>query len=154
MIPLKSPKSLLRMSGMVGNIYPVGYSRKRAHTCKNASIDLEFIDWFINHWRIVLCNRSQRFVSIDVALANKLSSLWINLTKISHLMWKTCIKDLEMIPRLAHLYVSQWIPVYILCCVCIDEIDVFAAGSCRAERCHAQEDCEKRRESKWLQTYT
>jgi hypothetical protein len=41
-----------------------------------------------------------------------------------------------MIPWLAHLYVSQWIPVYILCRACIDEIDVFAAGSCGTERCH------------------
>jgi hypothetical protein len=151
MIPPKSPKSLLRMSGIVDDIYPAGYSRKRAHTCKNACIDLEFIDRIINHRRIVLCNRSQRFVSIDVALANKLSTLWINLTEISHLMWKTCIKDLEMMPRLAHLYVSQWIPVYILCRTCMDEIDVFAAGSCGTERCH---HCEKRKESKWLQTYT
>jgi hypothetical protein len=41
-----------------------------------------------------------------------------------------------MIPWLAHLYASQWIPAYILCRADVDEIDVFAAGSCGTERCH------------------
>jgi hypothetical protein len=41
-----------------------------------------------------------------------------------------------MIPLLAHLYASQWIPAYILCRAYVDEIDVFAAGSCGSERCH------------------
>lgn len=80
------------MSGIVDDIFPTGYSRKRAHTCKNACIDFEFIDRIRNHRRIVLCNRSQRFVSIDVALANELSTLWVDLTKISHLMWKHASK--------------------------------------------------------------
>jgi len=90
----------------------------------------------MNHRRIVLCGRSQRFVSIDVTLANELPILWVNPTNISHLVWKTCVKGPEMVLWLAHLYASQWIPAYILCRANIDEIDVFAAGSCGTERCH------------------
>ena len=73
---------------------------------------------------------------IDITLANELPSLWVNLTKISHLVWRTCVKDPDTFPWLAHLYASQWIPIYILCRDCIDEINVFAAGSCGTERRH------------------
>jgi hypothetical protein len=46
---------------------------------------LNSFDWIRTHRRIVLRGRSQRFISIDVTLADKLSSLWVNSTKISHL---------------------------------------------------------------------
>jgi hypothetical protein len=90
----------------------------------------------VNFRRIVLCGRSQSFISIDVTLANELSSIWFNLAPVSHLVWRTCVSDPDTFLRLAHLYASQWIPVHILCRAYIDEIDVFSACSCGTERCH------------------
>ena len=61
------------------------FSRKRAHASGRATVDLEFVDRFGRLWGIVLRDGCQGLVSIDVALANELTGLWINLTKVASL---------------------------------------------------------------------
>lgn len=60
-------------------------SRKRAHAGGRATVHLEFVDRFRSHRRIILRDGCQGFFSIDVALANELTSFWINLPEITHL---------------------------------------------------------------------
>jgi hypothetical protein len=70
-----------------------GFSWGPRQARNKACIDLVFIFWVMNHRRIVLCDGSQGFVSIDVALADELPILWVNPTKISHLCCvKACVK--------------------------------------------------------------
>src|SRR6267142_2346534 len=73
------------MSGMVV-CYMLGFSRKFCQTRKQTCIDLVFVFQVMDHRRIILCDGSQGFVPIDVTLANKLPVLWVNPTKISHLL--------------------------------------------------------------------
>jgi hypothetical protein len=60
-------------------------SRKRAHAGGRATVHLEFVDQFRSHRGIVLRDGCQGFFSIDVALANELTSFWINPPKIARL---------------------------------------------------------------------
>jgi len=127
------------------------FSRKRAHAGARATVDLELVDRFRGHRRIVLRDGRQGFVPIDVAFANELAGFWVNPPEIARLqkgrvekkggsggesksldvfLWRTTV---------AHLYTSHCIPIYEAPRGSVDKIDVFAAGSCGAERCHRAE---------------
>ena len=56
----------------------------------------------MNHWRIILCDGGEGFVSIDIALANELPILWVDPTEISHLCVETCVKCLDIIRGCQH----------------------------------------------------
>jgi hypothetical protein len=61
------------------------FSRRRAHASGRATVDLEFVDGFDRLWGVVFRDGCQGLVSIDVALANELTGLWINLAKVASL---------------------------------------------------------------------